>query len=273
MPLNREPAVAQFLKAANGQDGYPQNADLSQEEGERTSNGGSIDNLLGASGRKRLSGFTRRTKTKARRMLNVNEAEVDSGSDCDEDGVLDGIDHNAAFHTNALVKKKRFRPGKAADKTLSNIKSLGKAVVHPVDSVKSKATRTTAGQLSKTERPFLSQKADQEYLEAHDSLKRAESTSPSKRNSFDDEENSTIGGHRDKVREMEAHRESLRAAWTTSRHVRRVRVVPKRHIDFPPNDHFIRQEGGEGLHHYDWLKWLGYVRNGVQNPTDESIHS
>ena len=273
MPLSPEPANRQSSNPAKRQDEYPQDTDLSQEEGGSTSDDGSVHNSPGPSRKKRLSGLTRKTKTKAKKMFNMDGAEMDSGLSSDENEVIGGIDHNAAFHTSALVKKKRFRPGKTADKTMNNIKSLGKAAVHPVESIKSKVTRTTAGQLSKTERPFLSQKADQEYLEAHDNLKQVESTSSSKRNTSDDEQNTTIGGHRDKVREMEAHRESLRAAWTTSRHVRRVRVVPKRHVDFPPNDYFMGQDEGEGSQQYDWLKWLGYVRNRIWYQTNESNHS
>ncbi|KAL2047929.1 hypothetical protein ABVK25_011198 [Lepraria finkii] len=47
---------------------------------------------------------------------------------------------------------------------------------------------------------------------------------------------------------MEVHRESLRAAWTTRRHVRRVRVVPKRYVERDDGGNFVR---------YDWLGWLG----------------
>lgn len=224
-----------------------------------SSEDGSIPKMPGTSTRKRLSILKSRTKTKTKRFFKVDGAGVDGESEPEEDGVFDNIEHDPAFHTSALVKEKRFRPGKTADKTLGHIKSLGKAVVHPVESIKSKATRTTAGQLSKADRPYLSKTADKNYLQAHDNLKRAESTSSSKENTSDEEQQSLIGNHRDKVREMEAHRESLRAAWTTSRHVRRVRVVPKRHVDFPDNDYFVERDEEGNYVRYDWLAWLGYV--------------
>lgn len=227
--------------------------------------------------RERLSGLTSKTKEKTKKLLRVDNS-LDEQPESDDDDIFDNIEHNAAFNTSALVKQKRLRPGKAADKTLSNIKSLGKAVVHPVDSIKSKATRTTAGQLSKADRPYLSQKADLEYLDAHDNLKRAESTGSSKQGTSDEEQESVIGGHRDKIRELEAHRESLRVAWTTSRHVRRVRVVPKRHINFPENEYFVERNGRGEFARYDWLKWLGYVWHGLfesalQRSTDILIES
>jgi len=260
MPLNRDLISPRSPKPLQSQDGGIQEPRLPPEQEEGSSNDGSIDKTPGSSKRSRLSGLRSRTKAKTMKMLNMDGVAVADGSDSDDDGVFDNIEHNAAFHTSTLVKKKHFRAGKTADKTLSNIKSLGKAVVHPVDSIKSKATRTTAGLLSKAERPFLSQKADQEFLEAHDNLKRVESRSPSRHGRSDEELETIIGGHRDKIREMEAHRESLRAAWTTSRHVRRVRVVPKRHIDFPVDDYFVERDDRGEFQSYDWLKWLGYVR-------------
>ena len=191
----------------------------------------------------------------------MDGATSDVQADSDDAGVLGDIERNPAFHTSTLEKKRRFRPGKTADKTLHNIKSVGKAIVHPVDSIKSKATRTTAGQLSKADRPYLSQKADLQYLEAHDNLKRVVSSGPSRHATSDEDQDAIVGSHQNKVREIEAHRESLRAAWTTSRHVRRVRVVPKRHLNVPDNGFFIEKDANGQFVRYKWLEWLGYVRS------------
>lgn len=224
-----------------------------------SSDDGSIDKMPGPSKKERLSGFTRRTKAKTKKFLKLDGAAVDEMSEHEEEGPLDSIKNDAAFNSSQLMKKKRLRPGKTADKTLGAIQSIGNAVVHPVKSAKRTATRTTAGQLSKAERPFLSQKSDIEFLQAHDNLNRAESTSSSKQGTSDGEQESLIGSHRDKIREMEEHRESLRAAWITSRHVRRVRVVPKRHFIFPDNENFVHRNERQEFVRYDWLKWLGYV--------------
>ena len=213
--------------------------------------------------KKRLLGLTDRTKAKTKQLFGIDGAALDDESESEDDGVFDPIEHDPAFQMSSLVKKKRFRPSKTADKTKNNIKSLGRAIVHPVDSIKSKATRTTAGQLSKADRPFLSQDADKKYLEAHDDLKRAESTTSSIQGTSDEEQESIVGGHREKLKEIENHREGLRVAWTTSRHVRRVRVVPKRHIgfpSFPKEDDFTEKDAPWYSRRYDWLKWLGHVR-------------
>ena len=224
-----------------------------------TSNDGNNIETSSNSRSQRLSDFTRQTRRKTKQLLNIDEADSYEDTDTDDTGISADIDHDPAFHTSALGKKKSFRPGKSANKTLSHIKSLGKAAVHPVDSIKSKATRTTAGQLSKAERPYLSQKEDLEYLEAHDNLARAKSSSPSRRATSDEDQDSIVGSHQKKIREIEAHRESLRAAWTTSRHVRRVRVVPKRHIDVPHRDCFVERDGHGQYVRFKWLEWIGLV--------------
>lgn len=237
----------------------PETTDGCVEAQTSPSEDGSTEKMLGLSKRKRFSGLTRRTKAKTKKILKLDGAVVDELSKEEEEDPLDNMKIDSAFNSSHFVKKKRLRPGKTADKTLGAIQSIGNAVVHPIRSAKSTATRTTAAQLSKAERPFLSQKADIEFLQAHDNLKRAESISSSKHGTSAGEQDSLIGGHRDKIREMEEHRESLRAAWTTSRHVRRVRVVPKRHVNLPQNEFFVeRDERGKFLR-YDWLKWLGYV--------------
>lgn len=244
------------------------------EEGQASpSDDGSTEKIIGTSKRKRLSSLTRRTKEKTKKFFKLDGAAVDELSKDEEEDLLDNMKNDPAFNSSQLVKKKRFRPGKTVDKTLGAIQSIGNAVVHPIKSAKSTAIRTTAGQLSKAERPFLSQKADREFLQAHDNLKRAESTSSSKQGTSDQEQESLIGGHRDKIGEMEEHRESLRAAWTTSRHVRRVRVVPKRHINFPDNEKFVERDERGGFVNYNWLKWLGYVMSQCSGCANRALTS
>lgn len=234
----------------------PDTANSHEQRQTSSSDDGSMDKMPGPSKKNRLSGFTRRTKAKTKKLFKLDGAAVDEMSEHGEEDPLESMENDAAFNSSQLIKKRRFRPGKTADKTFKITQTIGNAVVHPIKSAKSTATRTTAGQLSKAERPFLSQKADIQFLQAHDNLERAESTSSSKQGTSDEERESVIGSHRDKIRELEEHRESLRAAWTTSRHVRRVRVVPKRHLNFPDKEHMNERQEFIG---YDWLKWLGHV--------------
>ena len=221
------------------------------------SDDGSIDKLS-LSKTKRLSGLTKRVKAKTKKLLKIDSVAPDTDSEDDENGPLTDINHDPAFNPSQITKTKQASPTAAAGKTKSAVKTVASTLAHPKDTVKGKITRTTAGQLSKSERPYLSKKADLDFLEAHDNLKRAESTSSSRRGTSDEEQDAIIGGHKDKLREIEAHRESLRAAWTTSRHVRRVRVVPKRHIDPPEAEFFVDRDANGLFIRYDWLKWLGY---------------
>ena len=218
---------------------------------------GSMEKMPGrTTNSKRLSGLTGRTKAKTKKLFSLDGAMADRQSEDEEDGPLDAKTNNP-FNSSQSIKKKRTHSVKPADKALRAIQSLGNAVAHPVRSAKSTATRATAGQLSKAERPFLSQKADIDFLQAHDNLKRAESTSSSQQGTCDEEQDPLIGGHHAKLREMEEHRESLRASWTTNRHI--MRVVPKRHISFPDNEYFVERDERGVFLRYNWLRWLGYV--------------
>ena len=231
------------------------------EDGQASSSdNGSLVKMPAMSKRHGFSGLTRRTKATTKKFLKLDGAPEDARSEERREGLLDDMKHDPAFNSSQLIKKKSFRPGKTADKTLGAIHSIGNAVVHPMQSARRTVTRTTANQLSKAERPFISQKSDVEFLQAHESLNRAESTSPSKQGTSEEEQESLIGGHRDKIREMEENRESLRAAWTTSRHVRRVRVVPKRQINLPDNEYCVERDDHGAFVRYNWLKWLGYVK-------------
>ena len=224
---------------------------------------GSTEELQGALMRKGLFGLARRAQTKTAKLWRTDGTGPHKQSKIVEESPQEMMENSPPFNSSRLGKKERFRLGKTTNRTLEAFQSIGNAVVHPVKSAKSTATRTTASQLSKTERPFLSQNADIELLEAHDNLQRVESLNLSKQQTSGEELQSLINGHRDEICEMEEHRESLRAAWTTIRHVRRVRVVPKQYINFPDNGLFIERGGQEDFVRYNWLKRLGYVTTRV----------
>ncbi|KAI4263153.1 MAG: hypothetical protein L6R42_001693 [Xanthoria sp. 1 TBL-2021] len=139
-----------------------------------------------------------------------------------------------------------------AAKVQTNLQTVAAAILHPKEGVKGKATRSTAGRLSRIERPYISKDMDIEILEAHDNLSRAQSVSPS------EDPKPSNGDFKEKVEKLEAQRESLRAAHTLSRYVQRVRVVPKRHIKYPKTEYFVEQDDESKHAGYDWLKWIGH---------------
>ena len=207
--------------------------------------------------RAKLRSLGHKAKEKTRRLLNGNDAKALGG----EEEVTQTIKGDPAFNPGYLRDTQKKSKRESAMNAMANLGSVGAGLVHPVDAIKGKATRTTAGKLSKVQRPFLSKDADLEFLEAHNELDRAESTRASRQATSDDDRDSLIEGHRDKVEQLKAQRESLRVAWTTTRFVTRVRVVPKRHFEFPKQEAFIRNPRDQrSWANYDWMKWIGHVR-------------
>lgn len=206
--------------------------------------------------RARLRGLGHRAKEKTKHLLNVKDAKAPGG----EEEVVQTIRGDPAFNPGYLRDKKKSKRESAVNAVVS-LGSVGTSIVHPVDAIKGKATRTTAGKLSKVQRPFLSKDADLEFLEAHDELDRAESTRTSRQATSDDDRDSLVEGRKDNVEKLKAQRESLRVAWTTTRFVTRVRVVPKRHFEFPRREVFVKDTAEKRVWaRYDWLKWIGHVR-------------
>lgn len=168
------------------------------------------------------------------------------------------LQQDPAFNPAKLDCNHQNKHGLTA-KVQTNLQTVAAAILHPKEEAKGKATRSTAGRLSRIERPYISKDMDIELLEAHDSLSRAQSAASSDQILPEEGPESLDAGLKEKVEELEAQRESLRVAHTLKRHVQRVRVVPKRHIDSPKNEDFVEQND-DGRHvGYDWLKWIGHV--------------
>ena len=181
------------------------------------------------------------------------------GLDVVEKGPMKNVTQGPAFNPSQLVKKKRFNGAVQAKKTLGAIQSLGSNLAHPKEAIKNKATKTTAKEFSKAERPYLSKNADLELLEAHENLKHIKNASSARLGQRDVEEDDTVVDHKEKIQRMEAQRESMRAAWFTSRQVRRVRVIAKRYMQYPELSSFAEFDSDGKVVRYDWLEWLGHI--------------
>lgn len=246
------------------------------DEQANASDNGTTNEVEGGAKRTRLRAFTNKTKAKSKKFLGMeDEGSAYEGPESDCHGYLWNIERDPAFSHDHLYKHSRQKDSGTTSRPLGALGSIATTVLHPKKAIKSKATRTTAGQLSKAERPFISQKADLELLEAHDNLHHAESIRSPRQTAFGSEGDDGTSGYRERIKEIQNHRESLRVAWTTRKHVRRVRVVPKQHIAFPDNDHFIRKDMEE--EHFDWLSWLGWVQLKIlrasRNLTDPQVGS
>ena len=221
---------------------------------QQTSNGSPFNT------KNKLQRLASKTKKATKRLVNAPE-QHDKLLDLHqiEDQSRRVLRADAAFNVKQLDTEHRSEKGIAA-KVQVNLRAIAKGIAHPKEGIKAKAARSTAGHLAGMERPYLSKNMDIDLLEAHEGLSQAQSAASSARTTSEEEETPEIGSGREKVMQMEVQRESLRAAYTTSRFVQRVRVVPKRHIDFPEAEHFMRRDA-QGEHiNYDWLLWIGFVR-------------
>lgn len=230
--------------------------------GERSSSDhGSTRRAGFQSTRNRLHSLTSRTKTKAKSLL-----KLEKGHDLDEeearqheDRVSEQIDGNPAFNPSKAVKEDRASVGGGDGKTLETLHTVVETITHPIDAVKSKATRTTGGKLSDLEGPNPSRDSDVEVLQAHLDLKQVQSSSSSRLGVNGHEQESLEDELRQKVDDIEAHRQSHHVAWVTSRHVDGVRVVPKRPIDFPKDEAYLERDIHGNFVRYEWIKRLGAV--------------
>lgn len=201
-------------------------------------------------------------EARAKQILHVNDGE-------DKEPVkteaLSLIENDPAFRPHKLIESQKETDNKqekldqpsAISNVSGKLRSIANAIKHPKDSIKKKATKTTAAKLSSTQRPSISESADLDLLSAH---KEACSAQASSQNVSGDGQTDTYDeDYWRKFNEMKAHRESLHVAWTTDRQVNRVRVVPRRHIEYlDPNDFSERDAQGH-LVSFDILKWLGHV--------------
>ena len=222
-----------------------------------------------------LRNLTTQTKAKTKRLLNVDSVSyLKNESGFEDQEALHSIRDDPAFNPSKLASQRTFPTRGKTEKTIDILQSIGTSVIHPKRTVITKIKKTTAGNLSTVQRPHLSQKADLEFLEAHENLSRAQSTSSSRQTTSGDEdeewEDPATAKYRDKVVQLEAHRESLRVAWTTD-HIERVRVVPKRHIEFPEPESFIERDEKGSQTRYKWEKWLGYVCAGTSHLETSSL--
>ncbi|KAL8835685.1 MAG: hypothetical protein Q9170_003224 [Blastenia crenularia] len=206
------------------------------------------------SSERKLQQIIHKTEAATKRLLKQDRQEDLPDND---DQSRQMLHEDAAFNLDRLDTEHQSGKGTVA-KLQVNLHTVVKGIKHPKQGIKSKATRSAAGRLSRVERPYLSKAMDTELLEAHDHLSRAQFIASSADKISKEDPDPWGDGCKERVEQLEARRESLRAAYTTSRLVRRVRVVPKRHINFPGEDYFIVKDDQGNVATYDWLKWIGY---------------
>ncbi|KUJ18508.1 uncharacterized protein LY89DRAFT_582089 [Mollisia scopiformis] len=211
----------------------------------------------GASNLDNECGLKARVKRKAKHILHIDSS---SGAEEDEEyqAALDELDNSPAFNTSKFLNRTRIGNSGIKGKALGLVQEAAAAIVHPKEAIKTRATKKTAGTLAKS-RPYLSRKADLDFLEAHDDLEQAEG----RRDDSDDEgafdrKNEGINQCEERIENMETARQNMRVAWITARHIQRVRVVDAIPPLPFPDDNFFEQEDDCGVLEFNWGKWIAY---------------
>ncbi|KAG4027988.1 hypothetical protein MFRU_025g00540 [Monilinia fructicola] len=220
------------------------------------------------------NGLRSKAKKKAKRLIKIAEGSSlseDNEEDQFLDAVVEEINQSAAFDADKVLNASGLGNVSRKQRTKNILQGTAGAITHPIASIKSKATRKTAEKLAKS-RPYLSNQADLDFLEAHDNLNQAKDA----QNTSDDEDAmednlNNINHYEKKFHTIERSREEMRVAWVTGRHVHRVRVVDKIPPPFPSDEYFERPND-QGSTEFKWGKWIGYkLLHGSHNFTAQYI--
>ncbi|KAI9739993.1 MAG: hypothetical protein M1818_005049 [Claussenomyces sp. TS43310] len=209
--------------------------------------------------REKLSNLADKSKEKVKNAFSSEQngrATVDDRSP--EQKALDTLHQNPAFDPSQVMSK----PGTSAlgilGKTIDVFQIAGDAVIHPKKTLKSRATKTTAGQVAKV-RPYASKEADMKFLDVAQSLDNVESSK------FATDDKETVARQNEKIddlntaiEDMEEKRSSMRVAWQSNRNIQRVKVVRRVPGRFP-EDSFFEEEDDCGATKFRWDKWIAYV--------------
>ena len=201
-----------------------------------------------SSTKERVKSLGRETKAKTKNLLHLNkhtltpEEEATAGL---EDDPYQDFRHDPAFDPAQLVAPKP----KLSTRIAGSLSTGVKIIVHPQDAAKQFA----ASKAAIKDRPYLSEEADKEFLDAQDSLSRAKSDAFHSNDSGDHE---AVDDQRERVRRIENLRQSRKVAWTSSRHFRRALVFPKREFPPPAKEDYSYVDAQAGERRVNWMAWL-----------------
>ncbi|KAI9794504.1 MAG: hypothetical protein M1833_000364 [Piccolia ochrophora] len=192
-------------------------------------------------------------KNKSKRLFKQGEVkEEHDASVAHRDRERTAIHSNPAFNPDILARKKEKVNAKGlANKTIDALRYTSTLLVNPKLSLKGTATRTTASQLSRVQHPYVSHGEDVNFLKAQGNLSHPDESTQGA--------DTLLPESDDILDELESRRERMRVAWTTSRHVNRVRVVPKEHVQYPPKSIFQETDPDGTVIRFNWSHWLGHM--------------
>ncbi|GAM84035.1 hypothetical protein ANO11243_020260 [Dothideomycetidae sp. 11243] len=153
----------------------------------------------------------------------------------------DRLINNPAFDPSSLAEGHQTTPESTFGKVKDSLIAAGKAVANPKRAIQQKA----ASKLATGDRPYLSQQADEDYIDAHADLTRCqdeEADSSSNKGSGTNETES-----RRRIKQLEEVRDARKVAWTTAEHMQRVAVFQAVTLGMPSPGQFtvVDRELGE----------------------------
>ena len=204
--------------------------------------------------------------TKAKNILEKNLSKLLEKDDRHRDASVGNTEDDTAFHPHRIKEHqlKHVQSDGPIDKAKVAIERSGNTLMHPRRSIRDKVKRVAAGKISTVQKPHSLPTTGAELLDAYDAYSQSEGSRSSE--DVSEAEASDLGfkGKQNRLRnkarlqKLEAQRESMRVASTT-RHIDRVRVVPKEHIKFPEREAFIERDDQDQVKRYKWHSWLGHV--------------
>ena len=196
--------------------------------------------------------FSKDLKNSEKRVDTEEEEEYEGP---DEDDILKDVKRNPAFSPKQLIRKEGFSVSGTIDATFGTTKGTLNTIAHPRRALKAKAAK----KLATPEHPYLSPEADLQLLDVHDEMVKMQSSRTASSNETSSVYESERERLEEKINDLESDREKARVAWITSRHIFRVRVVPKQHFNFPTTlEYYERHEDGTcGKFRYE--RYIGAV--------------
>jgi hypothetical protein len=190
--------------------------------------------------------FGRKTKSKTKRLLHIDDTTASLQSEQDGNGIFKDLEDNPAFNPTTVDKPSTL------DKLSGSLQTAGNAVLHPRHCVKAK----TAATLATTEKPYFSKEAEDDLLDAHGELGKAQAEANGGGSDF-----SSDGAQKweKTISDIEARREMTKVAWTTGRFCHRVRVMPTPSVKFPSLSQFQEFDENGKLVRFRWEKWIGHL--------------
>lgn len=194
-------------------------------------------------------------------------AEFDESPSDDESALVAELQEDPGLNPSQANPSARYEEehGKG-EKTKKLLKTVAETIAHPKEAIHKHSHKKAAAVLA-TSRPVIPKKNDQEFLEASDRVEgRDMGAGAQQQDSGGLESGEGDDDQADDVKELQdlmGERDSLRVAWTTDLHLRRVAAVERNVRRLPKLVDFeVLDDDGSKM--IQWDKFIGTVRSTLQ---------